>query len=141
MAEAVFRRKLAEAGLAETIQTDSAGTANRRNGEPPDPRALAILQKYDIDSTGLASRPLGVSDYADFDLLLAMDRGHHVHMKENAPEGTEKKIRMFLEPIRPDGPADVPDPFYGDMDDYEAAFKLIDPACAAWIKRLSAQSR
>lgn len=135
-AEAVFRHKVAQAGLSEVIKTDSAGTAGWHAGEQPDPRAQKTMRKYGIDFTGVTARQLRDSDYAEFDLLLAMDDGHYTHLLANAPAGAEGKIKMFLEPVDLDGRTDVPDPYYGDINDYELAFGLIEPACEAWLEKL-----
>ncbi|MDP8977966.1 MAG: low molecular weight phosphotyrosine protein phosphatase, partial [Actinomycetota bacterium] len=40
-AEAALRESLAEAGLADWVQVDSAGTGDWHLGEPPDPRMVA----------------------------------------------------------------------------------------------------
>ena len=51
-------------------------------------------------------------DFAEFDLLLAMDRLQST-IARPAPEGTKHKVRMFMSfgpRIRRD---DVPDPYYG----------------------------
>ena len=140
-AEAVFRDKLAKAGLSDTVKTDSAGTADWHAGEQPDPRAQKTMEKYGIDFTGVRARPLQESDYTAFDLLLAMDKGHYEHLTANAPQGMQDKIRMFLEVVDLDGRTDVPDPYYGDINDYELAFSLIEPACEAWVETVKSAVR
>ena len=140
-AEAVFRHKVAQAGLAEVVTTDSAGTAGWHAGETPDPRAQQTMRKYGVDYSGVTARQLRDADYTEFDLLLAMDEGHYRHLMANAPAAVEDKIRMFLEPVDLDGRTDVPDPYYGTMDDYELAFGLIDPACDAWLKIVETKLR
>ncbi|WP_425407418.1 low molecular weight protein-tyrosine-phosphatase [Hwanghaeella sp.] len=140
-AEAVFRDKLAKAGLSEAIKTDSAGTAGWHAGEQPDPRAQATMKKYGIDFTGVRARQLRASDYTEFDLLLAMDNGHYEHLLANAPQGAGDKIRMFLEVVDLDGLTEVPDPYYGDINDYEFAFGLIEPACEAWVEQVKTAVR
>jgi len=39
LAEGIFKRKLAENGLSEQFEVDSAGTGNWHVGEPADPRS------------------------------------------------------------------------------------------------------
>lgn len=140
-AEAVFRHKVAEAGLSDVISTDSAGTEGWHAGEQPDPRAQATMQKYGIDFSGVRARQLTMSDYTEFDLLLAMDKGHHGHLMAAAPQGAQDKIRMFLELVDLDDRTDVPDPYYGDIGDYELAFSLIEPACEAWLEKVKSAVR
>lgn len=125
MAEAVFRHKVAKAGLSRRITQDSAGTSSRRTGEPPDPRAQQTLQKYGIDFSGLQSRPLNSSDYDRNDLILAMEKFHFDILTAAAPQNAKHKIRMFLECHDRDGCIDLPDPYCGNIGDYEHAFSLI----------------
>lgn len=135
-AEAVFRDIVAKAGLAHKISTDSCGTAGWHAGEPPDRRAQQALKARGIDMSDLRARQLREEDFTDFDLLLAMDHGHYRNLVRMAPGGYEHAVRMFLEPVDIDGRTEVPDPYYGDMTDYELALDLIEPACAAWLDRL-----
>ncbi len=136
-AEAVFRDKVHKAGLSGSIQTDSAGTAGWHTGEAPDPRAQTVLGKYGIEMNDLKARQLRQSDYTDFDILLAMDQGHFDHMIAQAPSDGADRIKMFLEPVDMGGRTEVPDPYYGDLSDYELAYRLIEPACEAWLAKLS----
>jgi protein-tyrosine phosphatase len=140
-AEAVFRDKLIKAGLGDSVKTDSAGTAGWHAGEQPDPRAQKTMQKHGIDFSGIRARQLQASDYMAFDLLLAMDQGHYDHLIAHAPHGAQDKIRMFLEIVDLDGRTDVPDPYYGDMSDYDLAFSLIEPACEAWVETVKSAVR
>jgi protein-tyrosine phosphatase len=75
-AEAVFRTVAAEAGLGGRLEIDSAGTHGYHVGEPPDGRTrqAAALRGYDM--TTQRARKVQPSDFEDFDLILAMDRGH-----------------------------------------------------------------
>lgn len=135
-AEAVFRAKVSEAGLDADIATDSCGIAGWHSGDPPDRRAQQTLMKRGIDMSDLTGREVQTSDFEDFDLLLAMDHGHYRHLVRMAPGGFEERVKMFLEPVDIDGRTEVPDPYYGGMEDYELALDLIEPACDAWLDRL-----
>src|SRR6266571_4230919 len=55
-AEAVFRKLAAQAGLAQVILADSAGTHGYHIGEPPDPRAQDAAAKRGYDLSGLRAR-------------------------------------------------------------------------------------
>ena len=64
---------VADAGLAERIAVDSAGTGNWHAGELPDPRSRAAAAKRGLTLTHLA-RQFTRADFERFDLVVAMDR-------------------------------------------------------------------
>ncbi len=136
-ADGVLRQKLAEAGLDGRVTVDSAGTIGFHSGAPPDPRAIrqAGLRGYDL--SGLRARQIRRRDFEDFDLILCMDGGHRREMLELCPKGREDRIRLFMDytPVA-DHPNEVPDPYYGDLADYDHALDLIEPAVAGLIEAL-----
>ncbi len=136
-AEAVFRDRVEKAGLSHRIETDSCGTEGWHEGEAPDNRAQTTVGKRGIDMSGLRARKLRDTDFEEFDLLLAMDFGHFRHLHHRAPEAHKEKVKMFLEVVDIDGQTEVPDPYYGGLDEYELALNLIEPACEAWLRKLS----
>ena len=140
-AEAVFRDKVIKAGLGDAITVDSAGTTDWHTGEQPSPHAQTTMRKYGIDFSGVRARPLQATDYMEFDLLLAMDEGHYKHLIAHAPEGTKDKIRLFLEVMDQDERTEVPDPYYGGIEDYEFTFSLIEPACEVWLEKVKPSVR
>jgi protein-tyrosine phosphatase len=136
MAEGVFRHKVAAAGLAGRVDADSVGTRSRHDGGPPDARAIAAAGARGYDLSALRSRQLGPRDFAAFDLLLAMDRGHYDHMIERASGEASDRIHMFLEHAPETGRTSVPDPYFGDAADYERALDLIEAGTDAWLDRI-----
>ena len=136
-AEAVFRDKVNRAGLSHRIETDSCGTTGWHTGEAPDDRAQTAMRKRGVDMSDLRARELRDEDFADFDLILAMDFGHFRHLNHRAPDACKNKVKMFMESVDVEDAHEVPDPYYGTMDDYEFALDLIEPACDAWLKRLT----
>ena len=74
MTEAMFKKMVAEAGLADQITIDSAGTSNIAEGSPADSRTKAILDKYHIKDDGMIARQLQDRDYCDADYIIAMDQ-------------------------------------------------------------------
>jgi len=53
-AEAIFRKRVADAGLSDAIVADSAGTHDYHIGEPPDPRSQDAAAERGYDLSPLA---------------------------------------------------------------------------------------
>lgn len=134
-AEVVLRERLAEAGLAAQVTVDSAGTADYHVGEPPSEPALRVGARRGYDLSTLRARQLCRADFADFDLILAMDRGHLRRLEALLPPDAKCRVHLFLE-VLPEAGIEVPDPFYGDDRDYEAMLDMIEAAVPAWVARL-----
>ncbi|MGA2470714.1 MAG: low molecular weight protein-tyrosine-phosphatase [Solirubrobacteraceae bacterium] len=131
MAVAVMQRFISEAGLDGQIVADSAGTGVWQPGAPPDRRAVAVGAARHFEVRGVA-RPVSVADFADFDLLVAMDETHAQDLRELAPDRTGRlKVRLLLA----DG--DVPDPYYGSSAAFERALELIEAGCRALLERVA----
>lgn len=125
-AEAVFRRLVAEAGIEDNVEIESAGTHGYHVGEPPDSRTEAAAAARGYDMMGQTARQLEEDDFRYFDMILAMDRGHRTHLQRTAPPGTEQKIRMFMD-FAPEAAArDVPDPYYGGPEGFDQVLDMIE---------------
>jgi protein-tyrosine-phosphatase len=75
MAEALFARRLARAGVAALVH--SAGVLGE--GEGPPPEAISAMAAYGLDTRSHRSHQVSVSDLAHADLVLAMARVHVRH--------------------------------------------------------------
>lgn len=129
-AEGVFRRFVQDAGLAKDITVDSAGTHSYHVGEHPDERSLEAAQRRGYDMSNQVARRVYEQDFHNFDLLLAMDRGHLRHMTDMAPGDTYERVKMFLSYAPPhllgDAGLDVPDPYYGGEQGFEHVLDLVE---------------
>jgi protein-tyrosine phosphatase len=134
-AEVILREHLAAAGLDRLVQVDSAGTADYHIGEPPSDPALRLAARRGYDLAPLCARQVDAADFADFDLILAMDRGHFGRLTALQPVGARARLHLFLEVLPQAGP-DLPDPYYGGDGDYETMLDLIEAAVPGWIARL-----
>ena len=74
-AEAIFRKKVAEAKLDDVIFSDSAATSGHHVGETPDVRAQLACRKRGLDIKEHRAREIAPEDFAKFDLILVMDGG------------------------------------------------------------------
>jgi protein-tyrosine phosphatase len=130
-AEGVMRHLLAEQGLADAVEIDSAGTGAWHAGCAPDPRAAAAARARGIVLDG-AARQVAPADFERFDLVLAADRANVADLRAVAPPGTEHRIRLLREfdPASEGAPdLDVPDPYYGGERGFEDVLDLVEAAC------------
>ncbi|MEV6558361.1 low molecular weight protein-tyrosine-phosphatase [Nocardia sp. NPDC051756] len=133
MAEKIFATHLLRAGLADRVRVSSAGTDSWHVGDEADSRTNATLLKYGYP-TGHAAAALG-ADHRDADLLIALDTGHE---RELARRGVPSDRRRLLRSFDPaaDG-ADVPDPYYGDIADFELVRDQLEaamPGLLDWVR-------
>jgi len=127
-AEGVFRTMIEDAGLAHLIHVDSAGTHGYHVGEPPDVRAQAAAAKRGYDLSKLRARRVEQVDFERFDLVLAMDRNNRAFLAELAPDSAAQKLRLMLEYARAAPTLDVPDPYYGGAQGFEAVLDMLEDA-------------
>ena len=134
LAEGIFQRLVDERGLTERYAVDSAGTSDEHEGEAPHRGSVAVARKYGIDITAQRSRPVALTDYGDFDWLIAMDTANRNALRHRAPPGFDHgRIKLLLD-FAEFGPRDVPDPYYSGG--FEEVFRLVQDGCTGLIDRL-----
>lgn len=115
---------------ALNVHIDSAGTAGYHVNEAPDRRTIANAKKNGIDLSGLRARQFHAADFDAFDRILVMDKNNLRHVLSLAAnEEQRSKVKLFLDAIYNDPDLEVPDPWYGDENDFEAVFHLVHNAC------------
>ncbi len=136
-----MRRLVAEAGLQESIELDSAGMGPWHLGEPPDRRATEAARGRGIVLEG-RGRQVEVEDFERFDLIVAMDRSNERALSRLAPdESAREKIHLMREfdPTNAGGEdLDVPDPYHGGPQGFETVLDLLQSACAGLLERVRA---
>jgi protein-tyrosine phosphatase len=131
-----MRRLLAEAGLADVVEVDSAGTGAWHAGSPPDRRATAAARARGIVLEGTA-RQVTDEDFENFDLILCADAENVAALRAAAPPGAEDRIRLLrsFDPAG-DGDLDVPDPYYGGDHGFEDVLDQVEAACRGLLVEL-----
>jgi protein-tyrosine phosphatase len=139
-AEGVMRALVAEAGLSESIQLDSAGTGGWHIGSAPDERAAAVAGARGIALEGCA-RQVSADDFLEFDLLIAMDRSNVRELRRLAGSDEQRApVRLLREfdPASTDGERDVPDPYYGSPGGFDEVLDLVQAACEGLLAQIVA---
>jgi protein-tyrosine phosphatase len=134
-AEAVLRAKVAQAGLTKLVHIESAGTHNYHPGSPPDERSAAHALRRGYDLSQLKARQVTPDDFADFDLILAMDWDNLALLQVDCPPEHAVKLKLLMEfaQARPEQGANlgavVPDPYHGGEAGFERVLDLTEAAC------------
>jgi protein-tyrosine phosphatase len=138
-AEAVFRKHVVDAGLGGEVEAASTGTHDYHVGACPDARAIAAAARRGYDLSTLTARQLRTSDFARFDHLLAMDRGHLALLMRRSPVEYRDRIRLFLDHAPQQPHREVPDPYYGSGEDFELVLDLLEAASRGLLAHLLPQ--
>ncbi len=135
-AEGVFRGQVESAGLAESIEIDSAGTASWHVGKSPDSRSRETARRRGIDIDHLRGRQVDFGDFEYFDYILAMDQDNLHELRRVGPVEHHGKLRLLME-FAPDfGLAEVPDPYYGGDSGFDRVFDMIDAASRGLLEEI-----
>ncbi|MEV6403177.1 low molecular weight protein-tyrosine-phosphatase [Streptomyces bobili] len=138
MAEAVFRARVAEAGLADLVEVDSAGTGGWHVSEGADPRTVSVLEEngYTVAHT---ARMFERSWFSRLDLVIALDAGHVTALRRLAPTGEDaQKVRPLRAYAPAGGDLDVPDPYYGGRDGFEECLAMVEEASVGLLAAVHA---
>lgn len=145
-AEGLFIEQVRSSEFKKHISTDSGGTHGYHIGHPPDARAIATAAKNGVDIGQLRSRKVRESDFDEFDLIIAMDNSNLEILKDLQPEDSRAQLKLMLDYL-PEAAAaqyglrEVPDPYYGDVRDFEYMYELLVPACAGLLKSVEQRLR
>jgi protein-tyrosine phosphatase len=135
VADVVLTDKLADAGLAR-VTVDSFGTGGWHVGEVIDHRSGASLIAAGYDGSRHRARQFGRGLAPEYDLVLAMDAGHH---KQLADLGVPaERLRMFRSWDPEPGDGDVPDPFYGGPSGFTDVLVMIERTADRLVAALEA---
>jgi protein-tyrosine phosphatase len=140
-AEGVMRSVLAEAGLEERVEVDSAGIGAWHAGERADPRSREAAARRGIELTSIA-RQVTAADLDEFDLVLAADRRNRRDLLRLAGDDPVRRARIRLlrefEPASEPDDLEVPDPYFGGPDGFDHVLDLVETACRGLLKELRA---
>ncbi|WP_179377264.1 low molecular weight protein-tyrosine-phosphatase [Winogradskyella wichelsiae] len=134
LAHGIMESKLTK----DHFYVDSAGTAAYHIGNLPDKRSIAVAKSNGLDISGQSARKFIVSDFDTFNYIYAMDQSNYSDIISLARNTADiEKVKLFLDANSSIEDKNLPDPYYGDLIDFEYVFDLINETCeilAAQIK-------
>ena len=125
MAEFVMKEMVRQKGLDWEIA--SAATSREELGNDTHPGTRAKLREMSIPFTPRQARQITKKDYADYDLLVGMDRYNLISMKRFY--GTDPGHKLCLLADFTDRPRDIADPWY------TGNFDITYDGCESLLKR------
>lgn len=133
-AEAAVIEAAEQAGVA--VEVDSAGTGAWHVGNPPDRRMTAAAAEDGLVLDGQA-RQVTVDDFAEFDLLIAMDTSNRADLERLAPTmAAREQVRLFRDYAGETG-QDVPDPYYGGPDGFREVVAIVRRAARGLVDAIA----
>jgi protein-tyrosine phosphatase len=139
MAEAVMRELVAQAGLADAVTVDSAGTGDWHIGERADLRAQRVLGAAGYEAAAHRARQFEPDWFDHLDLVIALDRGHERTLRAwAADDGQRSKVRLIRGYDPESGPdeLDVPDPYYDGERAFAEVLDQLEAACRGLLAQV-----
>jgi len=137
MAHSVFNKLAKERGLEDQYHATSAGTAGYHIGQSPDARTKIVCDQNQtlIEHKG---RKFQKEDFEEFDLILAMDGSNLKDILNLLHENDESRNKVkLLRSYEPNGEGkEVPDPYYGNLDDFNNVYEMLINACGHLLDKI-----
>lgn len=131
-----MKQRIVEAGLAEKVVVDSAGTEGWHTGKRADERMRkhGKARGYELDSI---ARQVRREDFERFDLILVMDEQNLRDIRSFAPQADlMRKVRLFTEFAEDRSETSVPDPYYGGEEGFEQVLDILENGCGHLLAAL-----
>ncbi|EAF5667903.1 low molecular weight protein-tyrosine-phosphatase [Listeria innocua] len=119
MAEGLFRKEVANAGLTDEIEIDSAATGTWNLGKPPHRGTREVLKKHGINYEAMRARKVTDADFEQADYLIGMDQNNIADLNA-LNKNKDVTIRSLMSFVSGKEEEEIPDPYYtGDFDETE----------------------
>jgi protein-tyrosine phosphatase len=138
-AHAVIRQRLRAEGLSHQVVVDSAGTHNYHPGASPDARSQRHALRRGYDLSDLRARQIAPDDFAEADLILAMDWENLALLQAICPQQHAAKLRRLTDFCTRHAAESVPDPYYSGDQGFEFVLDLIEDAADGLLGHIRAE--
>ena len=136
--EGILKKILSDRGVANNFFVDSAGIGDWHVGDLPDIRMRrhGSMHGYFFDSR---ARQFVIQDFDKFDYIFVMDDANYKALKSKSRTSSDmEKVYMTGSFLRKHpGHTYVPDPYYGDDEDFELAISLLEDACESIADKIT----
>jgi protein-tyrosine phosphatase len=134
MAEKMFADQIRKRGLDKAVRVTSAGTGDWHVGEGADTRAARVLHDHGYPTDHRAAQV--DDDHLSADMVVALGRNHVRLLRQLGVDDDRLRMLRSFDPRSGAYALDVDDPYYGNHDDFEEVFTVIEaslPGLHAWV--------
>lgn len=139
LAKVILCDTLTKRNLIDNFIIDSAGTISYHVGEDADCRSIAIAAKHGLKMQHKA-RQLTKADIEFYDFIMVMDSKNYYDVLDIAMDSSNKIY--YLRKFNPESNVadlSIPDPYYGDEQDFELVYQLCQNSINGFIQFLEEQ--
>ncbi|MBU1370663.1 MAG: low molecular weight phosphotyrosine protein phosphatase [Bacteroidetes bacterium] len=128
MAEGILKKMYHDFGIKATVE--SAGFESFHINDNPDPRAIQVAAKHNIDLSEKKARLFLKSDFDRFDHIYVMDTQNMGDVTDLVRSDSDlKKVDYLMNVIEPGSNKVISDPFLSGIEDCEKVFNTLWKAC------------
>lgn len=123
--------------LSSDFTVDSAGTAAYHIGNPPDIRSISVAKEHGIDISKQSARQFSMGDFDKFDKIYVMDKSNYdtITSLTNNKDHLQK-VSLILDELPLMKLQEVPDPYYGNENDFLEVYQILDKASEVIASKL-----
>lgn len=131
MSEAYMRHIVKENNLEDKIEVFSRATSSYTIGSIPHEGTRKILNKLNIDFSGIVAEQLNKEDLINSDYIIVMDDSNLSDVKRL---GVDKKIYKLTDFIKNTKHSYIPDPYY--TGDFDLTYELVKSGCNSLLQTI-----
>ncbi len=135
LGEGIFRHLVEQRQLGSKFLIDSCGTGGYHIGSLPHEQSRRVALAHGIDLDGQRARKFSPSDFERFKTIIAMDRENQRDILR-LRGAVKQKIYCLREFDPRQDSLDVPDPYWGGPDGFDAVFDIIYRSCECLLDHL-----
>lgn len=137
MAEGIFNFMRQKRDVSDRVKAFSAGISSNHIGEDPDPRASYVTSQHGIELQHKA-RLFKPQDFEIYDFIIPMDLINQAAVLQYRHRALHPKAEVIMmRKFDPIGDTiNVPDPFYGDIDDFEEVYEILYRSISVFLDHL-----
>ena len=144
-AEVVLTAIAADAGLGDLVEVSSAGTGSWHAGDDMDARSRRTLVEGGYSWRRHVARQFVPADFADCDVVVALDTGHSNvlwWLAAETPDPAEARakivlLRTFDPKLAAGEEPDVADPYYGNGRGFTEVLEQVERSCSVLLERIA----
>jgi protein-tyrosine phosphatase len=117
-----------------SFHIDSCAVGKWSLGQLPDERMVEACHKKGFEICGKRSRLIQSDDFEAHDYIFSMDHSIQKKVLQIAPKKVSCSIELFTKYSERYPDEDVPDPYYGSVEAFDAAVSIIEDASIGLLK-------